>query len=83
MSSTTRNTKLTSPVAESNAERLFRRSEAAHYLGVSLRWLEGRSDIPAVNLARAASRRAMIRYRRSDLDQFIARHANPDDEGGR
>lgn len=82
MSSTTRSTTLTSAVAESNAERLFRRSEAAHYLGVSLRWLEGRSDIPAVNLARAASRRAMLRYRRSDLDQFIARHSKPDYEGG-
>ncbi len=70
-----RSSKLASPRIEDNGDRLFNRREAAALLGVSLRWLESRKDIPAVNLASAVSRRAMPRYRESDLRAFIATRA--------
>ncbi len=81
MQSTSRISNLASFDADDNSERLLRRREAAAFLGVSLRWLENRKDIPVVNLARAASRRAMLRYRRSDLQKFVARHNGLDAEG--
>lgn len=46
--------------------------EAAEYLGVSVRWLQGRPDIPRVNLGRPGAKRAMVRYRRTDLDSYMA-----------
>lgn len=61
-----------------NGERLLRRKEAAAFLGVSLRWLESRRDIPVVDLAGAQSRRAMPRYRESDLRAFVAAHNSGD-----
>lgn len=80
MSSTPRSSNVASPEGEGNGEQLLRRREAARYLATSLRWLEGRSDIPVVNLAGTASRRPMLRYRKRDLDRFIARHSRPNDE---
>lgn len=56
-----------------DGDRLFTRKEAADYLRVSVRWLEGCAEIPRVNLGRPGAKRATIRYRRTDLDTHIAR----------
>ena len=54
----------------------LKRQEAASYLGVSLRWLEGNPDIPKIDLARPGSSRPMWRYKTSDLDTWLAAKAN-------
>lgn len=77
-----RTSKLASPRIEDNGNRLLRRREAAAFLGVSLRWLESRKDIPVVNLASAVSRRTMPRYRESDLRAFVDAH-NTQEVAGR
>ena len=48
------------------------RVEAAGYLDVSVRFLEGNASIPKVNLAGPGSKRATWRYRKSDLDDWMA-----------
>jgi hypothetical protein len=48
------------------------RAEAAAYLGVSLRRLEGDSSVPKFNVARLGAKRATWRYRRADLDEWMA-----------
>ena len=60
------------PAPESGGDALITRKEAADYLRVSVRWLEGCPDIPRVDLARPSAKRATIRYRKSDLDAYIA-----------
>lgn len=55
----------------------LKRQEAASYLSVSLRWLEGNQDIPKIDLARPGSTRSMWRYKRSDLDAWLAAKAHP------
>jgi len=55
-----------------NHERLFSRSEASTYLGVSTKTLAmwastRRYDLPMIKIGRLA------KYKKSDLDQFIAR----------
>lgn len=54
-----------------NRDRLLSRQEAAEYLRTSVRWLESQRTIPTVNIAAPNSRRAMVRYRRADLDRYI------------
>jgi hypothetical protein len=54
-----------------NGDRLLSRREAAEYLHTSVRWLESQRTIPTVNIAAPNSRRAMVRYRRADLDRFL------------
>jgi len=76
MDGISRSSKLTLSGNGDNGDRLLRRREAAAFLGVSLRWLENRHEIPVVNLAKAPSRRAMPRYRESDLRAFIAARAS-------
>ena len=56
----------------SNADALFRPKEAARFLAISLRALQGRADIPRVDMSAPGSSRAMWRYRRADLEQLIA-----------
>ena len=65
-----------------NGDRLLRRKEAAAFLGVSLRWLENRKDIPVVDLAGSHSRRAMPRYREADL-RALSMLTTPKDVAGR
>ena len=48
------------------------RAETATYLGVSLRRLEGDPSIPKFNIAGPGSKRATWRYRRIDLDEWMA-----------
>lgn len=62
----------TTPALAKADDALLNKQEAAEYLKVSIRWLETNPDIPKVNLARPGSRRAIIRYRKSDLDSYIA-----------
>lgn len=62
----------TMPGVARTDDTLLNKREAAAYLKVSIRWLETNPDIPKVNLARLASKRAIIRYRKSDLDSYIA-----------
>ena len=47
--------------------------EAAAYLKVSQRWLEAQRDVPRVDLAKPDSKKAMPRYSRAGLDEFMAR----------
>jgi hypothetical protein len=48
------------------------RAEAATYLGVSVRRLEGDPSIPKFNVAGPRSKRATWRYRKTDLDSWMA-----------
>jgi hypothetical protein len=48
------------------------RNEAAAYLGVSIRRLEGDSSVPKFNVAAPGAKRATWRYRRLDLDEWMA-----------
>lgn len=45
---------------------------AAHYLGVSPRWLEAASHIPRCDVRRPGAKRPAWRWRRVDLDAFLA-----------
>ncbi len=47
--------------------------EAAAYLRMSERGLQDRADIPRVDIAAPGTERAMWRYRRADLETFIAK----------
>jgi hypothetical protein len=65
------------------ADGYLSRADAAQYLGVSLRWLEASATIPKHNLGRPGGKKAMWRYRKSDLDRWIASRNQDDDyEGG-
>lgn len=46
--------------------------EAAEYLGVSRRWLEGNSELAPVDLSTPGSTRPMLRYARAELDRYVA-----------
>jgi len=61
------------------ADGYLTRSDAAQYLGVSLRWLEANATIPKHNLGRPGGKKAMWRYRKSDLDRWIASRNQDDD----
>jgi hypothetical protein len=47
------------------------RHEAASYLGVSLRWLEGNTSLPKVDIAQPGAKRPTWRYRIADLDAWM------------
>lgn len=57
--------------------------EAAAYLGVSIRWLQGNPTIPFVDLALPGRRRRMIRYRVEDLDDYASSRRRSNGKGGR
>ena len=48
------------------------RAEAAEHLGVSVRFLEGDTTIPKVNVARPGAKRATWRYCKKDLDDWAS-----------
>ena len=67
---------MSSPVLTAPRSDLLTRAQAATYLGVSPRTLAvwkctGRYDLPVVKLGLR-----IVRYRKSDLDAFIARGAS-------
>jgi hypothetical protein len=53
---------------------LLTRSEAAEYLALSLRRLEGDQTIPKINVAPPESRRPSWRYEPTALDKWVAQH---------
>jgi excisionase family DNA binding protein len=60
--------------ANMSRSQLLTRREAATYLGVSEQTLAawkctGRRQVPCIKIGR------MVRYRKADLDSFIAKHA--------
>ena len=75
--------KIAPPNEDRNGEQLLTRRQAAGYLAVSSRWLEGRSDIPVVDIASPKSRKAMPRYRQSDLDRCFAANGDLNRTGRR
>jgi hypothetical protein len=57
---------------------VFTLDEAATYLRMSPRALQDRADIPRCNIAAPGADRPMWRYRKIDLDAFLAtRVVNP------
>lgn len=57
---------------------LLTEQQAADYLGVSLRYMKGRGDVPRVNVAAPDAKRPMWRYRLADLEAWTAKHTvNP------
>lgn len=56
----------------SSGNGLLSRAEAADYLGVSVRYMEGNSSIPKQDLGRTGNRRRTWRYSKADLDAWIA-----------
>lgn len=48
-------------------------SQAAAYLGVSVRHIQDRADIPRVDISAPGAGRPQWRYRVADLEQFSAR----------
>lgn len=53
---------------------LLTRRDAAEYLSLSLRRLEGDSSIPKINVALPGSRRPSWRYEPTELDKWVAQH---------
>jgi hypothetical protein len=57
---------------------VFTLAEAAEYLRISPRALQDRADIVRVDVSAPGADRAMWRYRKADLDRFLAsRVVNP------
>lgn len=57
------------------ADGLLTTPEAARYLRVSIRWLQGATaagQISRVSLRRPGSQRGPVRYRREDLDAYVS-----------
>jgi hypothetical protein len=48
------------------------RRDAAEFLGVSLRFLEGNTSIPKHNLAGPGAKRPTWRYKQSELEAWLA-----------
>ena len=59
-----------SPVRPAGA--LFTAKEAALWLGISLRQIADRADIPRLDIAPAGATRPQWRYRPADLEAFAA-----------
>ncbi len=62
-------------VGNPHASELLTTIEAAHYLRMSPRWLQGQTAagvIQALRLCRPGATKGAVRYRRSDLDAYIA-----------
>ena len=65
-------------VLEVCALEVFTLEEAAAYLRISPRALQDRADIPRCDIAAPGASRPMWRYRKLDLDRFLAlRVVNP------
>jgi hypothetical protein len=62
----------TAAVAERSP--LLNAKEAAAFLTISLRSLQARAEFPRVNVSPLGSQRAMWRYRRADLEDYIDKH---------
>ena len=63
----------------SSSERLLNSREVAEWLGVSIDWVQAHATrrnprIPAVRLGTGPNGRQMLRFRRADLERFIADH---------
>jgi hypothetical protein len=61
------------------SERLLNSREVAEWFGVSIDWVQAHATrrhprIPAVRLGTGPSGRQMLRFRRADLEKFIADH---------
>jgi len=60
-------------VRAADPESLLSPRDAEKFLGISLRSLQDRADIPRINMSPLGSKRMMWRYRRSDLIEYAAR----------
>jgi predicted DNA-binding transcriptional regulator AlpA len=61
------------------AERLLNSREVAEWLGVSIDWVQAHATrrnprIPSVCLGTGPTGRQMLRFRRADIESFIADH---------
>lgn len=61
------------------SERLLNSREVAEWLGVSIDWVQAHATrrsprIPAVCLGTGQNGRQMLRFRRADIESFIADH---------
>jgi predicted DNA-binding transcriptional regulator AlpA len=61
------------------SERLLNSREVAEWLGVSIDWVQSHATrrnprIPAVCLGTGSNGRQMLRFRRPDIESFIADH---------
>jgi predicted DNA-binding transcriptional regulator AlpA len=61
------------------SERLLNSREVAEWLGVSMDWVQAHATrrnprIPAVRLGAGPAGRQMLRFRRTDVERFIAEH---------
>jgi excisionase family DNA binding protein len=67
-------------------EGLLTSQEACRYLRVSLRWLQSATaagHVRCVRLAHPGTQRGPVRYRRDDLDAYVARcQSSQRDAGG-
>ena len=62
-------------------DRLLNSREVAEWLSVSLDWVQAHATrrnprIPAVHLGTGNNGRQMLRFRRADVEKFIADHLN-------
>src|SRR5262245_33021061 len=51
-------------------DRYISKAEASHYLGLSVRTLEARKDVPRYQLERGGK----VLFRKSELDRWMSRH---------
>ena len=63
------------------SQRLLNSREVADWLGVSIDWVQAHATrrsphIPAVRLGPGPKGRQMLRFRRADIEKFIADHVN-------
>jgi predicted DNA-binding transcriptional regulator AlpA len=64
---------------QGTSERLLKSREVAEWLGVSMDWVQAHATrrsprIAAVRLGAGPTGRQMLRFRRSDIERFIAQH---------
>ena len=56
------------------AGAILTQAQAASYLGISIRSLQDRADVPRHDIRPPGSRKAQWRLVRAELDQWVARH---------
>jgi hypothetical protein len=56
------------------------KAEAAEYLSVSIRTLEGRRDIPRFQIGKEGGGAGKVFYRKSELDRWMDQHRVVNDE---
>jgi predicted DNA-binding transcriptional regulator AlpA len=73
------------PQIEQNPTPLLTIRDVAKLLGVSVGWIRDHSTRrnPRIPVVRLGGRRALLRYRQSDVDQFISEHISTGDESER